>query len=245
MSPLARAASIDDLAIRARRRLPRLVYDFLDGGAGSEAGLARNRRALDEVVLKPRYFKDMRERCLATQIFGRTYAAPVGVAPFGLGDLIWPGAYLHLALMARDCNIPIIVSTAATAALEDIVAVAPEQVWFQLYVALDDRITFDLMRRADEAGIDVLVVTVDVPVPAARRRDIRNGFGLPLALNALNAVDFARRPSWLAATLRAGVPRFANLERYASAAKGAFSMAEIVAAMITSKLDLHMLKTDS
>lgn len=241
MVSLRRAASIDDLAALARRRLPRMVFDFLDGGAGTEASLRRNREALAQVTLWPRYFRDVSRRDSSVELFGRRYAAPVGVAPIGMANLMWPGADLILARMARDFDIPYVLSTAGTTAIEEVAAVAPDHTWFQLYVANDDAITFDLMKRAHSVGINVLVVTVDVPVPGKRNRDIRNGFQIPLRPTLANLLDLALRPAWLLAQAQAGKPTFKTLAPYAPPASGTQSLAAFMAAQVTSRLDCALM----
>lgn len=241
MSRLDRAATIDDLREMARRRVPRIAFDFLDGGAGSEASLRRNRAALDAITLTPRVLRDVAARGTTTSLFGRTYAAPIGVAPVGLANLIWPGADRLLASAARDANLPYILSTAGTTSIEDIAAAAPDHAWFQLYVAEDERITTDLMRRAGAAGIEVLVVTLDAAVPGKRCRDLRNGFTLPLRPTLPNILDLARRPAWLAAMARQGAPGFATLAPYAPPGGGARSHAAFMAQQVTARLDGAML----
>lgn len=241
MPSLRHAAAIDDLRTLARRRVPRIVFDYLDGGAGAEANLRRNRSALDAVVLTPRYLRDVSARRTAATLFGRTYAAPIGVAPVGLANLVWPGADRLLAAAARDADVPYILSTAGTTALEEIAALAPDHTWFQLYVAVEEHITTDLIRRARAAGIGVLVVTVDVPVPGKRNRDLRNGFTLPLRPTLPNLLDLARRPAWLWASARAGVPGFATLAPYAPKGGGPTSHAAFMARQVTPRLERTLL----
>lgn len=118
--------SIDSLREKARRRIPRFAFDFLDGGAGTEAGLHRNRAAFENLRLLPRAMVDVEARSLATEFLGRRWSAPFGVAPIGMGNLIWPGADELVAAAARDADIPYILSTAGTTALERIAAIAPE-----------------------------------------------------------------------------------------------------------------------
>jgi (S)-mandelate dehydrogenase len=208
-------ACVSDLRTRAKRRLPHFVFDYLDGGAGGEAGLRRNERAFIELLLKPRALVNVEARDLSTRLFGRTWAAPFGVAPVGLGNLIWPGADEAIARAAAATNVPYTLSTAATTSLERIAEIAPQHAWFQLYVGKRDADVTDLVDRADRAGYDVLLVTVDVPVPARRLRDMRNHFTIPFRITPEVALALLTHPSWSIATLRAGVPRFVNVERYA------------------------------
>jgi (S)-mandelate dehydrogenase len=233
---VARAASIDDLRRLARRRVPRVAFDYMDGGAESENGLARNRAAFDRLRLVPRYLVDVSSRDISTELFGRRWAMPFGVAPTGLASLIWPGADFMLARAAAAADVPYILSTAATASLEDVAKAAPAHGWFQLYAGNDQAIVDDLVRRAHEAGYPVLVVTVDIPVPGKRDRDLRNGLTLPLRSRPGLLLDVLRRPAWLLASARAGAPRFRNIEPYVKAAR-ATSLAEAMALQTSGNFD--------
>ncbi|MDC7786742.1 alpha-hydroxy acid oxidase [Rhodoplanes sp. TEM] len=235
------APSIPDLRRRARRRLPRFVFDFLDGGAGSEAGLARNAVAFDRVLFRPRALVDVEARSLKTAFLGRDWAAPIGLAPVGLGNLVWPGAERRLAAAAAAADIPYVLSTPATTPLEAIAGVAPHHAWFQLYVGKSQAIVDDLIDRAAAAGYGVLVVTVDIPAPGRRLRDLRNGFTLPFRPSLRLALDLALHPAWSLATLRHGAPRFANLEKYAPAGAGARSLAALMAEQSSGRLDWRLL----
>jgi len=208
-------ACVSDLRLRAKRRLPHFVFDYLDGGAGGEAGVRRNEQAFNDLLLNMRALVNVETRDLSTRLFGRTWAAPFGVAPVGLGNLIWPRADEAIARAAVATNLPYTLSTAATTSLERIAEIAPQHAWFQLYIGKRDADVADLVNRVEQAGYDVLLVTVDVPVPARRLRDIRNHFTVPFRITPGVALGVLTHPSWSLATLRAGVPRFANVERYA------------------------------
>ncbi|HEX7007707.1 MAG TPA: alpha-hydroxy acid oxidase [Alphaproteobacteria bacterium] len=236
MSAIHRAASIEDLRRLARRRVPRVAFDYMDGGAGSENGLTRNRAAFDRLRLVPRYLVDVTVRDLTTKLFGRRWSMPLGIAPTGLAGLIWPGADLILARAAVAADVPFILSTAATESLEEVAKVAPDHGWFQLYAGRDQDIVDDLVRRAHAAGYPVLVVTVDIPVPGKRDRDIRNGLTLPLRPRAATIVDVLSRPRWLLASARAGSPRFRNIEPYVKTAR-AISLAEAMAVQTAGNFD--------
>lgn len=151
-SRMSELPAIDDLRRLARRRVPRMAFDFVDGGAESEAGLARNRTAFADITLTPRYFVDVSERTTEVELFGRRYGSPLGIAPTGLAGLVWPCADNALATAARDRRLPFILSTPATLTIEAAAALAPGSVWFQLYVMNDRRITKDLLRRARATG---------------------------------------------------------------------------------------------
>ncbi|MGE5146397.1 MAG: alpha-hydroxy acid oxidase [Candidatus Eiseniibacteriota bacterium] len=237
---LARAITIDDLRRLARRRIPKVAFDYVDGGAESENGLARNRAAFERLRLVPRYLVDVTRRDLSTELFGRRWAMPLGVAPTGLSGMIWPGADLMLAAAATAADVPFILSTAASTRLEDVAKAAPNHSWFQLYAGRDQHIVEDLVRRAREAGFPVLVVTVDVPVPGKRPRDLRNGLTLPPRPTPRFLLDLVTRPAWLIANARAGAPRFRNIEPYVTSVS-AISLAEAMALQTAGNFDWRRL----
>src|SRR5262249_20273019 len=208
--------TVPELERRARRRIPYFAYDFLMGGTGEEISRARNIAALRAVEIVPRYCLDVSRTSTAVRLFGRSYRAPIAISPIGMDGAIWPGAARHLAKTAREAGIPYMTGTMATAPLEQVAQIAPESFWFQLYSfpAQDHRVTFDLVRRAEAAGALVLAVTVDIPTPGRRVRDIRNGFTPPRTITPPVAAGTRVRPSWLAATLREGMPHAMNLAPY-------------------------------
>jgi L-lactate dehydrogenase (cytochrome) len=212
-----RFPTIEDLEKRAARRIPRFAFEFLQGGAGDESGLARNRSALRGIEIVPRYGHDVRDVDPSVELFGRRYAAPIGISPIGMDGLMWPGATELFARAAQRMNVPYLVGTLATASIEDVARWAPDVTWFQLYpVPADDhRVSFDLARRAQAAGARALVATLDVPVRSKRPRDLRNGFVMPFRLGRRNALDIAASPAWLRALARRGKPGFANILPYA------------------------------
>ena len=206
---------VSDLRPRAKRRLPKFVFDYLDGGAGSEAGVRRNEQAFEELMLKPRALVNIESRNLETTLFGRRWAAPFGIAPIGLGNLIWPRAEEAIARAAAAADIPYTLSTAANTKLERIAEIAPGHAWFQLYVSKRDEDVADIVARAERAGYEVLLLTVDVPLAARRLRDIRNNFMVPFKITPRIALELLTHPVWSLQTLGAGVPRFVNVEQYA------------------------------
>jgi len=234
---LDRCFSIDDLRSLAARRVPKFAFDYLEGGAGSEAAVSRNRSAFARVLLNQFALRDVRCRSIAVELFGHGYDRPIGISPIGLCDLIWPGADLALARTAQKLNFPFVLSAAATTDIETVAAQAPDHLWFQLYVSAREEVTFDLIARAAAAGIKVLVVTVDLPVPAKRLRDLRNGFSLPFRMTPKMLMELATRPAWCLATAKAGTPRFRSMEKYMPAKSDDQSLAAFMAQQITAGLD--------
>ncbi len=211
-----RFPTIDDLRRRARRRVPRFGFDFVDGGATEEYCIERNTSAFQAIELLPRYCIDGKVTT-DTELFGRKYAAPIGVAPMGSAGLMWPGAEKMFAAEAQRQRIPYVLATPGNASIEEIAAIAPDVFWFQLYrfPYNDHAITYDLVRRADEAGAHVLVPTVDSAGKSKRPRDIRNGCRVPFPINPWTTYQVLTSPAWTMQLLRNGMPITANLVPYA------------------------------
>ena len=232
MTSSQHAINIEDLRQLAHRRIARIVFDYIDGGVEDEAGLLRNREAFSRWRLVPHYLQDISRRQQTASLFGRDYASPFGIAPTGLAAFARPGADLLLAQAAAEANLPFIMSGAATASIEQVMAVAPRHTWFQLYVSRETAVTEDLIRRAAAAGVETLVLTVDVPVHSKRERDWRNGFVPPVKPSLACVLDMLRHPRWLAGLLRHGLPRFENWAPYA----GDNASAREIAAYFTSQI---------
>ena len=232
------AVNLDDLRKIAKRRLPRVVYDFIEGGADDEAGLGRNEDAFHARPLLPRYLVDVSVRDQSRELFGKTYSSPFGIAPTGGIGLYRHGGDMMLARAARDANIPFIMSGAATASMEELAEIAPEHGWYQLYAAKDRSISDDQIRRAKDLGLSTLVITVDVPTGANRERNKRNGFGRPLKLSLAARLDALRRPFWLKEYLQHGRSTFPNWRAYAAEAQrdDADAMGDFVTAQLRAPL---------
>lgn len=223
---------LSDLEDVARRRLPYYVFDYLQGATGEELSRHRNIAALKAIEIVPRYGIDISDASSKTMLFGREFSAPLAISPIGMDGAIWPGATRLLAEAAREAGIGYMQSSMATTSLEQAAAIAPDNFWFQLYgfPADDHAVTFDLVRRAHEAGAHVLAVTLDIPGPARRVRDMRNGLGVPLRITPAMALGTSIRPHWLAALAQTGMPRFENLAPYCSKDAGKAEIDAFVAA---------------
>lgn len=212
MSAAAHIHSADDARRFAKRRLPWMVFDYIDGAAGSETGAIRNRAALDAITLRPRILRDVSQRDFSKDIFGTTAARPFGIAPMGMCNLSAPGADLMLARLAAKHQVPHGVSTVASTLMEKIIEVAEGHAWFQLYFSGDGSGTFKLVERAKVAGYKTLVLTVDVPELGRRPRELRHGFKMPFKIGPRQFVDFALHPRWSLSSLFAGKPQMANFD---------------------------------
>ncbi|WP_299078118.1 alpha-hydroxy acid oxidase [uncultured Ruegeria sp.] len=200
----------EDARRLARRRLPWMVFDYIDGSAGAEMGAARNRAALDAMTLRPRILRDVSKRSLVSTVFGKATKLPFGIAPMGMCNLSAPGADLMLARLAARYSVPLGVSTVASTPMEEMIETAQGNAWFQLYFSGDGAGTFKLVDRAKAAGYETLVLTVDVPEVGRRPRELRHGFRMPFRLGPKQFLDFALHPRWSLSTLLHGKPQMAN-----------------------------------
>jgi L-lactate dehydrogenase (cytochrome) len=213
-----RFPSIAYLRRRARRRLPSFAFEYLDGGAGADGGIARNWRALDAVELVPRYGITTALPPVDIELFGKRYAAPIGVAPMGGPSIVWPGADQYLAAAAQRARVPYTLGLVGGMTVERAAEIAPDVLWFQLYRCSrnDHAIGYDLVRRADAAGVNVLMLTLDVPVRTTRAREVAAGVTSPFRPDLRMACGILACPAYLTSLWRHGQPRFGNLKPYAA-----------------------------
>ena len=228
MADLASAINIDDLRLIARRRLPRAIFDFFDGGAEAEATLRDNRAAFERVRLLPKVLVDVAQVDTKVRIFEKETNLPLAIAPTGGIGAGRAGAELMLAQSAKAYGIPFTLATPSTVSIERVASEVGGRLWFQLYVVRDREFREKLVLRARDNGYEALLVTVDLPVAGKRERDPRNGFVTPYRPNWRNARDVMLKPAWLLDVARHGLPTMANFEGYKfSSAKGS----DIVAAV--------------
>jgi L-lactate dehydrogenase (cytochrome) len=194
MTRLARALTIEDLRRIARRQLPRAVFDFVEGGAGDEQSVARNRAAFERLLFQPRILVDVSKREQATVVLGERVATPVLVSPTGMAGICWPKGEVAAARAAHEAGTIYTLSTHASCSIEEVAAGAPGPLWFQLYVWQNRDLTRSFVERARAAGYRALVLTVDVPVISRRERDVRNGFTIPPRITVRNVLDTVRSP---------------------------------------------------
>ncbi|MBI05130.1 MAG: alpha-hydroxy-acid oxidizing enzyme [Pelagibacteraceae bacterium] len=208
-----------DLRDRARRRLPNFAFEYADGGAGADTGIQRNWAALDAVEMIPRYGKVVAPPPADTRLFGKPYAAPIGIAPIGGPGTTFPGAETYLARAAQLANIPYTLGLLSGIDVEHAAEIAPDVLWLQLYrfSKNDHKIGLDLVRRAKEAGVHVLVLTVDTPTRTTRPREVKSGIMNPFKLTMRLRMDAIRSPHWMHSLRRNGIPRFTSLAPYMDA----------------------------
>jgi (S)-mandelate dehydrogenase len=222
-----KAINIADLRRMCQRRLPRIAFDYIEGGVEDERGMGTNEAGFLRYRLVPRYLVDVGKRDLSTTLFGQTYSLPFGFGPTGTMGLFRRGSELMLAQAARDANVPYVMSGASNASIEAAARIAPDNLWYQLYAATNPAICEDLLRRARDAGVKVLMVTVDVPVRTRRERNIRNGFNFRHRLKPSIVAEALLHPAWVIEYLRhGGAPILDNWVAYAPQGANAIDVAE-------------------
>ena len=209
-----RYPSTDDLRIKAKRRIPKFAFEYLDGGCNEDINLTKNTADLHDIELMPRYLKAFTAPDLKTEMFGHVYDAPFGVAPVGLQGLMWPKAPEILAAAATAHNIPFILSTVTTAGIETISKITEGKAWYQLYHPAENSLRDDIIERLKSSGYKVLVLLCDVPSFGYRPRDMRNGLAMPPRMTLSNIIQIAGRPRWALNTLMHGQPAFETLRKY-------------------------------
>lgn len=200
----------------AKKRLPWMVFDYFDGSAGSGLGDELNQQAIARMRLRTRILCDVENRSISSSILGMDCKLPFGISPMGMCNLSAPGADKMLARLAAKYRIPVGASTAASTSLENIATEADGCAWFQLYFGGDESVTNSLLDRAEAAGYDVLIFTVDVPEVGRRPRELRHGFKMPFKIGPKQFLDFALHPRWSIRTLLAGAPALANFDNAGS-----------------------------
>lgn len=234
--------TISDLKQRAKKRIPKFAFDYLEGGCMDEIGIQRNRNDINAVKLRSELLKPFKGSDLNVTLFGHTYSAPFGVAPIGLQGLMWPKAPEILAKSAAEKNIPYILSTVSSSSLERIAEVSQGKAWFQLYNPTDPSIRSDLLKRIKAAQYPVLVVTVDVPTFGYRPRDIRNGLAMPPKMTLSNIVQMLTCPRWLMETAIAGKPQMETLVKYMPKDMPTDELAAFMNKTVMGRVDIEGLK---
>jgi isopentenyl diphosphate isomerase/L-lactate dehydrogenase-like FMN-dependent dehydrogenase len=215
MSKDLRAYNIFDLRERARKRVPKGIFEFVDRGTEDEVSLRNNRTVFERIRFRPRTMVDVSKRSPATEIFGVKQAMPLVVAPTGTAGLMWYEGELALARAAKAAGIPFTLSTASMTALERVADEVGGELWFQLYLWPERRLSHELVERAKAAAYKALVVTVDGASSGNREYNLRNGFTIPFTYSPRAVFDILRHPHWLATTmmrylLTTGIPHYEN-----------------------------------
>jgi len=217
---------LEDLRTLARRKVPKAFFDYVESGSYEQRTLAANRHDLDAIPLEQRVLAGVEHRSMQTSILGRECTLPVALAPTGLSGLIHPDGEIHACRAANAFGVPYTLSTVSICSIEDVAEATDRPFWFQLYVMRDRRFVEKLIHRAEAAGCDTLVLTVDLPVQGQRHADIRNGLSVPPKLTVRNALDIATKPTWALGMLRSKRRNFGNLEGHIDGMNDVKSMAE-------------------
>ncbi len=208
--------TVGDAREISRRKLPKMVWDFIDGGADGELAIAANRRSLNEIKLRPKFLTDVSNRDISAKIFGQKADLPFILSPSGMATIAHPQGELAVAKAADRAGAIFCVSTASGYTLEEIASVSNGRLWFQLYLWGNEEVVNSLIDRAGNSGYEALVVTVDVPVVGKRERDLANGMSLPVRIRPKNALNTLRKPKWLLGLLNGPDITFANLAGFAA-----------------------------
>lgn len=206
---MKKLVNVADFRASAKARLPKMVFDYLEGGAEDEIGLRHNQDAFKRIKFQPRRLVDVSSRNTQVNILGKTASAPLVIAPTGLNGIFWPQGDLALARAAGKFGIPFALSTASTASIEEVAKAATGEIWFQLYV-IHRKLAELLVKRALNAGYTTLILTTDVGVNGKRERDLRNGFGMPMRYSAKTVLDGVLHPRWSLDLVTHGMPQLAN-----------------------------------
>ena len=197
----------NDARSLSHRRLPKLIYDFIEGATGREISSKGNVTAFDDVKLLPRALVDVSERNLTTSFMGNNYSQPFGIAPMGMCNLTYPNADILMAKAAKSRSFPHGLATATSTDLSEVHAAGGDNSWFQLYVFVGTEKGLELSQKAQSIGYKTLILTVDVPQAARRMRELRNGFQVPFNMGLSQFIDLAIHPFWSLRTLATGIPK--------------------------------------
>lgn len=234
--------SIEDLIKKARRRIPKFAFEYLDGGCNEDVNLYKNTAEIREIELLPHYLDAYTKPDMRTELFGHTYDAPFGIAPVGLQGLMWPGTPEILARAAFEHNIPFVLSTVSTSSIERIAGLTEGNAWFQLYHPADNKIRDLILHRAADAGYPVLVILCDVPTFGYRPRDIRNGLAMPPGMSLKNIIQIMGKPQWALNTLFQGQPAFETLKPYMPKGLNLKKLGQFMDATFSGRLNEEKIK---
>ncbi|BCJ92260.1 alpha-hydroxy-acid oxidizing enzyme [Terrihabitans soli] len=227
--------TIDDLREIAKRKIPRAIFDYADGGAYMETTLRANRADLLAIKLRQRVLIDVAERSLASSFVGQPAAMPLAIGPTGLAGLFHVDGEICGARAAEKFGIPFCLSTVSICSIEDVRASTQKPFWFQLYVMKDRGFATSLIERAKAAECSALVLTLDQQIQGQRHRDIKNGLTVPPRLTFANALNMLTKPGWALPMLKGKRKNFGNLQGYIPD-----SGVTVLAQWIASQLDASL-----
>lgn len=233
--------SVKDLKRKAKKRIPKFAFDYLEGGCNEELNLRVNEDDLQHIKLMPSYLKRFTEVDMRVELFGQVYDAPFGISPIGLQGLMWPKSPEILAKAAVADNIPFVLSTVSTSSIETIAKITDGKFWFQLYHPTKREVLDDILNRLERVQCKVLVVLIDVPVFGLRYREIKAGLSMPPKNNISNYLQAMTRPRWSIETLKAGIPSFASLAPYMDKNMDIKQLGKFMDSTFTGRVDIDKL----
>ncbi len=202
---------ISDLKELAKKKLPKMFYDYIDTGSYTGSTYIDNEEDFKKIKLKQRVGINIKNRILSTDILGKTYSLPLGLAPVGMGGMMYPNGEIEAAKAASVMNIPYILSTMSICSLEQVAENSKSSFWFQLYVMKDKEFVKNIISRAKKVKCDALVITMDLPLLAQRHNDIRNGLSAPPKLGFFQLLQLIKRPGWCFKMLTSKNKTFGNI----------------------------------
>ena len=238
----SRYPALSDLRRRARSRVPRFVWEYLDSATGDEHTKSRNRSALDAIGFMPSILHGEATPDLSAPLLGKRFPLPFGIAPIGMSGLIWPGAEAHLARAAARAGLPYCLSTVAAQCPEDLAPHIGPDAWFQMYPPRDPEIRSDMLKRVRDAGFKGLILTVDVPVASRRERQTRSGLTSPPAMTPRLLAQVAQRPAWALGMAQRGLPHMRMLDKYIDATQHGMSSTAHVGYLLRTSPDWDYVK---
>ncbi|MAT02049.1 MAG: alpha-hydroxy-acid oxidizing enzyme [Acidimicrobiaceae bacterium] len=203
--------TVDEFKELAKKRIPNAIWDFIEGGAGTEQAIQANRKSLESVLFQPKYLVDVSQRNTSAQIFGRPLKTPIILSPAGIATLAHPLGEIAVARAAAKADAIFCLSTGSGLSIEQVAEVSDGRLWFQLYLWKSQEVIDSLINRAKKAGYEALIITVDVPVVGKRERDLRNGMSLPVTIRPGQYFHYLRKPRWIAGVLKNPAITFGNL----------------------------------
>ncbi|RLJ74627.1 alpha-hydroxy acid oxidase [Pedobacter alluvionis] len=231
--------SVADLRKKAKSRIPKFAFDYLEGGCNEGLNLSRNESDFGNIYLKPNYLRVGEDIDMSVELFGRKYSAPFGISPIGLQGLMWPNAPEILAKAAAKHDIPYTLSTVSTSSIERIAEVSEGKAWFQLYHPTENKLRDDILSRLKAVECPVLVVLVDVPAFGLRYKEIKSGLSIPPKMSISNILQAFARPLWGIKTLQHGIPSFATLKPYMEKGMDMSQLGQFMNRTFTGKVDIE------
>jgi L-lactate dehydrogenase (cytochrome) len=212
---MATTTCIEDLRQRARRKVPKMFFDYVEAGSYAQETLRANRADLEQIKLRQRVLVDVSRRDLTTSIIGETVPLPLALAPIGLAGMQHRDGEIAACRAAQAAGIPFTLSTMSVCSIEDVAEAVDKPFWFQLYVMKDRGFARSLIERAAAAKCSALMLTIDLQVLGQRHCDVHNGLSVPPEIKLSNVLDIMTKPSWAFGMLRAKRKTFGNLAGYA------------------------------